>query len=200
MAQQHPEVQALLEVDRHDREIARLDDELRYLEGLLARERARVEAVERKVADARDRARELQRQLDALELEARSAAERQQKLRVQQNQVKTNEEYSALGRQIEAAGREIGEKEDAMLAGFEQQEALEAEIARLEDELAEARAQLARDTERLEGDMQAVRSRRDEQQRERAQALEKVGAKTRAMYERVLAKVKGRALAEVESG
>jgi predicted nucleic acid-binding Zn-ribbon protein len=194
---QHPDVQSLLEVDQRDQAIARLDDERAFLERSLGKERSRVEDFEAKVAAARGQLKEHQKHVDQIDLDMRANADKQQKLRIQQNQVKTNEEYSALGRQIEGLGKDSEQKEDAALQLYEKQEQVEAQIRELEEELKEAQADLAERQAEVNEEGKRIQGERDELVAARETAIEAVGKQTRSLYERVLEKVNGRALASL---
>lgn len=124
----NPELEHLIELDKTDREIARLNAEINALpkritliEAQLAEARAKLDA-----AKARVVAIEAERR--RLELDIQSANTKASKLRAQSSSVKTNEQYKAMLHEIAFAEAEIKALEDKILDGMEAAEKLSPQI------------------------------------------------------------------------
>jgi predicted nucleic acid-binding Zn-ribbon protein len=154
-------LQKLIELEKVDREIARLSDEVAALpkrvasiEEQLAEHKAAVEkakgALKTNEADRRK-----------LEAEIQTFQQKIVKYREQSSGVKTNEEYKALMHEVEFAEKQIGGCEDKILelmVALEAQEkalkaaeaSLKTEGAEVEKEKAEAHTRTAEDRKELE--------------------------------------------------
>jgi predicted nucleic acid-binding Zn-ribbon protein len=107
-------------------ELQRLDDELHRIAEAIAGLPAEREASQQTLEAARQRLADAEGQVEARQLEQRQAEsalqdaeELTKRLEVQQSQVKTNEAYTALLHEIEAAGRAISEAETRILEGMD---------------------------------------------------------------------------------
>ena len=175
-----------------EHEQRRLPDEIAAAEGLVQQARDAVAAARLRVEDAEKerRAREVQ----LLEFETQRG-----KFQGQTALVKTNEEYTALLREIDGMTQRISETEEAILLGME---AIDEASSRLESVEKEQRslekghlAEIASRSERLaevERELVVHRGQRDER-------LAALGPKAQALYERV-AKVHGSGVARIKAG
>src|SRR5690349_16244370 len=146
----NPDLERLIELEKVDREAARLTEEVAALP-------KRVAAIEQKLAEhkaAVEKAKagikgneSARRQLDA---DIKGFQEKIAKYRGQSSSVKTNDEYRALMHEVEFAEKQIGACEDKILElmiGLENEEKalkvaeaeLKTEAADVEKEKAEAR-------------------------------------------------------------
>lgn len=119
------------------------DDEIRALETRLAAIPKEVEELEREIAmekknlkDAEDALAEGQKNQRAAEGELAATEEKASKYQDQLMNVKSNEEYTAMQKQIEVTKKEIGDVETKILQGLDKIE-----------ELASARAERAKELE-----------------------------------------------------
>ena len=183
------------------RQLQTIDTELYRLRAQTRQKPLELEHVRQKVADQQVRAqtlearlREIQMQHKAKELELSTKESNVKKLQGQLFQVKTNKEYSAMQHEIDQSKADISLLEEdilGLLDGIDQakrehtaqlgllgqqQQALQAEEARVEEELAQIREQLA------------------QQQRQREGVLPAVPKDALSLYERILASREGRAL------
>jgi predicted nucleic acid-binding Zn-ribbon protein len=156
------DLQRLIELEKVDREVARLSDEVAMLpkrvasiEGQLADHKA---AVEKAKADLKGNETERRK----LEADIQTFQQKIIKYRGQSSGVKTNVEYKALMDEVAFAEKEISGCEDKILElmlSLETQEkalkaaeaALKTEGAEVEKEKAEARTRTAEDQKLLEG-------------------------------------------------
>jgi predicted nucleic acid-binding Zn-ribbon protein len=156
------DLQRLIELEKIDREVARLSDEVATLP-------KRVAAIEEQLADHKAAVEKAKTALKSNEVERRKLEADiqtfQQKIvkyRGQSSGVKTNEEYKALMHEVEFAEKEISGCEDKILElmiNLETQEkalksaeaSLKTEAAEVEKEKAEAHTRTAEDQKLLEG-------------------------------------------------
>jgi predicted nucleic acid-binding Zn-ribbon protein len=131
----HPDLANLIELERSDREITRLSDEISSLPKHLA-------VIEGKLADIKTR---VQKAHDALkaqdvikrrhESDIQDLQQKISKFKAQTLDVKTNEQYKALLHEIEFAELEIRRREDLILDGMSATEALNNDVKKINDEL-----------------------------------------------------------------
>lgn len=156
------DLQRLIELEKVDREVARLSDEVAALP-------KRVAAIEEKLAEhktavekAKGRIKGNESSRRQLETDIKGFQEKIVKYRSQSSSVKTNDEYRALMHEVEFAEKQIGGCEDKILElmisleneekALKQAEAeLKAEAADVEKEKAEARVRTAEDEKLLAG-------------------------------------------------
>lgn len=180
------DLEKLIELEKADREIARLTEEVAALP-------RRVAAIEEKLADdkaAVEHARTAIKSNEAgrrkLEAEIQASQQKIVKYREQSSSVKTNEEYRALMHEVEFAEKEISGAEDKIL---ELMMALEAE----EKALKAAEAQMKAETVEVEKEKVEARTRTAEDEKLLAGLAEKrnslrpgVSDSALAHYDRVM--------------
>jgi predicted nucleic acid-binding Zn-ribbon protein len=158
----NPDLQKLIELEKVDREIIRLADEVAAfprrvaaIEGKLAEHKAAVEKAKAQIKGNEGTRRQLEADIKAFQ-------EKIAKYRSQSSSVKTNDEYRALMHEVEFAEKQISGCEDKILElmisleseekSLKQAEAeLKAESADVEKEKAEARVRTAEDEKLLIG-------------------------------------------------
>jgi predicted nucleic acid-binding Zn-ribbon protein len=182
----HSDLAKLIELEKVDREIARLSDEVAALpkrvaaiEGKLADDKASVEK-----AKAAVKANEAARR--KLEADIQGFQQKIVKYREQSSSVKTNDEYRALMHEVQFAEQEISRCEDKIL---ELMIALEAE----EKSLKAAEADLKAEAAAVEKEKKEAHTRTAEDEKllsglgeQRTQLRTGVGDSSLAHYDRVL--------------
>ncbi len=162
------DLQKLIELEKVDREIGRLNDEVSALP-------RRIAEIEHKLSDAKaqvEQAKQAMRGQDSkrrqYESEIQSLQSKISKFRDQSLDVKTNDQYRALMHEIEFAEKEIRKNEDKILEIMEGNDLVERQVKATEGELklqtqavekekTEARALTEKDEKRL-AELQASRS------------------------------------------
>jgi len=131
----HPDLANLIELEKADREITRLSNEIAALPKHLA-------VIEGKLADIKNRVQKAQDAIKAQEATKRrhesDIQDLQQKIskfKAQTLDVKTNEQYKALLHEIEFAEGEIRKHEDQILDGMTATEALNNDLKNVNAEL-----------------------------------------------------------------
>jgi predicted nucleic acid-binding Zn-ribbon protein len=193
-------LELLLVLSRIDSEIQDLAAENEQLplsigELLDERRRARtdLEAVESRFEDLTKDRKRMERELEDLQAKLSD-------LTAKRLEIKTNEEYAALTHEIAFAGREIEEKEDAILGVLEQQENANSELAGLREGVAATEqdldARIAALREELKRLDDALAIKRDE----RLRVATRVDKAILERYERILASKGDAALANCADG
>ena len=156
------------------RELQEADQELRRLEGQKAAQdrilRARAAQIEKRGGEVdalRKKHLQARKQANQKELEVREKRAQIERLKVQQLQIRDNRQYAALQNEIKFAELSISKLEDEILSDYEDIEAVEAQIREVEAEAAKQhkeldalRAEVERQKDQLDGQIQACRAHR----------------------------------------
>lgn len=125
--------------------LQQLDDRISEIERKKDEIPARIRAGEtsfktagQKLAEEKDRLQDAARRQRALERELQEGQEKRKKQQARLLEVKTNEEYKALLKEIEHAGTINAQREDQILMLFEEIEQLEAAVQECERQLKES--------------------------------------------------------------
>ena len=109
-----------------------------------------------------------------LELDVGTRSDSIAKLRTQQYETRKNDEFSAMGREIERYQKEISGLEDQELELMEQADQLKAQIATEEKQTAAAKESIARQVANLDAKESALGGRLEELKKERADSAAKM--------------------------
>lgn len=193
-------IRDLLIVQERDRHLLDLAQRLDALPRDEARARQRLEHDQQAVAAAKEAMQQKGVSIQQLELEIETRQTTIGRLKTQQFETRKNDEFRALGHEIERYAAEIDELETRQL------EALEAADT-LQQRLSEAQAALARSEQVVEDDLEALAQRRKNLEADRLdtthrrdEALAAVDPEPRDLYQRLLRKKDGLAIAEVRAG
>lgn len=193
----HPDVKLAMELQKVDREIARLSAEVAYLprhikeiEGKLAGTQAQLEADRQALAGNQKERRKLESGIGAIQ-------DKISKYKGQIFDVKTNEQYKALQHEIGFGEDEIRKIEDKILERMETAEGLEAKVKRAEGQLAVERA----DVEKEKAEATA-RTRKDQEalavlEKQRSDLRRQITPSALANYDSLCRSRRGIAVAEV---
>lgn len=145
-----------------------------------------------KAAEERLRALQLSQKEKEIDLQTREANAR--KLQSQLFQVKTNREYSAMQREIDALKADNSVLEEAILKGFDAIEAATNARQQEQAKLTEAQSRFTAARARLDQDTTAIEQQIGELERSRKLLVPDVPSKALTVYERILALRDGVAL------
>ncbi len=134
----HPDVRKLLEVQKVDQSIAKIQRDLDSIPRERARREAALEAIRRRHDELAAALRQAEVDARSNETSIRSADEEIKKLEGRLNAVRNNAEYQATLLQIGSVRQERGKTEEAGLALLEGIEAMRAELGAKKSELDEA--------------------------------------------------------------
>lgn len=197
MSSNHPEVEALRKVDELDQKAGRLKREIADLPSDLEKHKRQSEAAKARVAACHDEQKKLEREIKKCEGEVAANKEQITKYQVQQNAAKTNEEYSALKKQMEALKKASSEIDDKALLHYEKIEALKVEEKDLKKGLADADGKLKAEEAEVKKEVAELEAKLGEIVAERATSEAKVSPQNLKLYRSIFEKLGNRGLATV---
>lgn len=122
-------IEKLLILQDRDRKIARVQDELARIEPERQQLKSRASNTQASLDAAKLRGKQIESQRKDLELEVEAQKQKIAKYSVQQFETKKNEEFKAIGHEIETCKASITKIEDKELELMEQAEAAQKEVA-----------------------------------------------------------------------
>jgi predicted nucleic acid-binding Zn-ribbon protein len=191
----HSDLEKLLQLDAIDRELAQLRAEIAALPKRVAEIETKLAGINAEVEKARKAIKDQETARRKQESDIQNLQQKISKYRDQMLSVKTNQEYRALGNEIEFSEQEIRLIEDRILEGMLDLEAREKQLKAVEAErkvqqsaIEKEKAEARTFTEKNEKAVAELLPKRE--------ALRKdIGDETLRHYDRVL-KVRGTAMAE----
>ena len=189
----YPELEQLLVLQDRQQKIKQIQTEIetvplqrKGLEAQLAASVAGVEALKQK-----NRHVEMDRK--KLELDVGTRAETIARLKTQQYQTRKNDEFQAIGHEIERYENEIGKIEDEELELMVQADTIKVDLAEEEKKAGVVRESIARQTKDLEAKSTTLQSQLEELLKERAEIAGKIDEDLLSRFERLF-KSKGDAV------
>jgi len=189
----YPELEQLLVLQDRQQKIKQIQTEIetvplqrKGLEAQLAASVAGVEALKQK-----NRHVEMDRK--KLELDVGTRAETIARLKTQQYQTRKNDEFQAIGHEIERYENEIGKIEDEELELMVQADTIKVDLAEEEKKAGVVRESIARQTKDLEAKSTTLQSQLEELSKERAEIAGKIDEDLLSRFERLF-KSKGDAV------
>jgi hypothetical protein len=196
----HPVVKQL-------RRLQELDLKVRHLGHQLQQIPKKHRAIDERIRSAKEPLEKAQAEKGALEaraseLKARLAAneEKERQLKLKTPQVKSNDEYSALLREMDAAKKERESLETQSLQDMERLEALDAEFPALQAANAKGEESVKEDRQALEEEKAALEKELLDAQQERADLQKAVHSGWFRRYNAVAAQRNGLAVAAAKGG
>ncbi len=182
-----PELEQLLILQDRDQKIKKIRAEVKsvplqraQLESQLAASAANLEA-------AKMRAREVEVHRKKLELDAGTRTESINRLKTQQYETRKNDEFRAMGNEIERYEKEIRAIEDQELELMDQVDKLKAIVAAEEKKAAAGRESIARQVADLEAKAKALEARMEELTRDRGEIASRIDEDIIDRFERLFA-------------
>ena len=189
----YPELEQLLVLQDRQQKIKQIETEIetvplqrKSLEAQLAASVAGVEALKQK-----NRHVEMDRK--KLELDVGTRAETIARLKTQQYQTRKNDEFQAIGHEIERYENEIRKIEDEELELMVQADTIKVDLAEEEKKAGVVRESIARQTKDLEAKSTTLQSQLEELLKERAEIAGKIDEDLLSRFERLF-KSKGDAV------
>ena len=181
----HAELEQLLVLQDRQQKIKQIQTEIRTLplqkQNLEAQLAASVASVE--VLKHKGRQVELDRK--KLELDVGTRAESVSRLKTQQYQTRKNDEFQAMGHEIERYENEISKIEDEELELMEQADKIKTELAAEEKKAATTRESNSRQMADLEAKSKTLQSRLEDLTKERAELTGKIDEDLLSRFERL---------------
>jgi predicted nucleic acid-binding Zn-ribbon protein len=196
----YSDLKTLIEIQRIDRQVADLSSQIDSYP-------QEIQALEKQLNDFIHAHEERQQRLSSnqktrrdLEGEIQVIHQKITKHKDQLFQVKTNEQYRAMLKEIEGEEINIRSVEDQILENMVEAEELQKQLKEAAAKLDGEKARLAAEKSRVEGLLKACREERDQAATERQKLAGDLDAGLRNHYERVRKGRDGIALAEVRNG
>jgi predicted nucleic acid-binding Zn-ribbon protein len=161
---------------------------------------ARLEAARQQVADAKGRLSESQAARRTLEKDVAVHQGRLSKFRDQLMAVKTNVEYQAMQKEIEFAQHEVKAIEDKVLERMLEGDELAAVVKRADGALAAEQKAVDADRRQLKTELGELRASLERLAGERAQIVAAITPNVLTIYDLMLKRRQGIALAEARAG
>lgn len=181
----HSELEQLLVLQDRQQKIKQIQTEIETvplqrnsLEAQLASSAADVEAL-------KQRGRHVEIERKKLELDAGTRAESIARLKTQQYQTRKNDEFQAIGHEIERYENEIRKIEDEELELMMEADKLKAELGAEEKKAATVKESITRQTNDLESKSTTLESRLEELTKERAEIAGKIDEDLLGRFERL---------------
>ena len=172
--------------------LQKLDDAIRVLESRLAKIPKEIQALEKEIAmeranlkAAEDRLTDALKHQRANEGELASIEENRSKFRDQLMKVKTNEEYRAMQKQIEASTQEIGHAEEKILIGMDSLEELARERGARVHELEKGQKEVVAMEKELKDEEAKLQTERASQIEAREKLLETIPEELFGHYRKI---------------
>jgi len=189
----------LLIIQERDRKLLRLEQETQDIplrksqfEELLSDDVKAVEAAKEQVQKISVQIKELEGQVDAEQ-------QRVTKYKEQQLQVKNNDEYRALTKEIETVGNDVALIEERELGFLEELEAAKVVLIDYEKRLKEERARIDEDLKTLDGRAKDLEAQVEQISSDRSKLAEQADPSWLNRYNRILANKKDVAIVPVQN-
>jgi predicted nucleic acid-binding Zn-ribbon protein len=196
----HSDLEQLLILQDRQQKIRQIQAEIETvplrrtsLETELAASASAVDALKQK-------ARQVEVDRKRLELDVGTRTESIARLKTQQYQTRKNDEFQALGHEIERYENEIGKIEDEELELMVQADKVKADLTEEEKKAAGVRESITRQTADLDEKSKALQSRLEELTRERADLAGKIDEDLLGLFERLFQSKGDAAIVAIEHG
>jgi predicted nucleic acid-binding Zn-ribbon protein len=192
-ARVHPELEQLLVLQDRQQKIKQIQTEVETLPLQRKNLESRVASTVAGVEALKQKARQVEMDRKKLELDVGTRAESISRLKTQQYQTRKNDEFQAMGHEIDRYENEIRKIEDEELELMVQADKLKAELDAEEKKAGAVKESIARQTMDLETKSKTLQSRLEELTRERAEIAGKIDEDLLGRFERIF-KSKGDAV------
>ncbi len=179
------ELEQLLILQDRDQKIKQIQNELTTVPRQRVQLEAQVAAATARLEALKQRGRQVEVDRKKLELDAGTRTESINRLKTQQYETRKNEEFRAIGNEIERYAREVQQIEDQELELMDQTDKLKIEIAAEDARVSAARDSVAKQMRDLEQKARALESRLGELSNERAEIASRVDEDVLNRFERL---------------
>jgi len=179
------ELEQLLILQDRDQKIKQIQNELTTVPRQRVQLEAQIAAATARLEALKQRGRQVEVDRKKLELDAGTRTESINRLKTQQYETRKNEEFRAIGNEIERYAREVQQIEDQELELMDQTDKLKIEIAAEDARVSAARDSVAKQTRDLEQKTCALEARLGELSNERAEIASRVDEDVLNRFERL---------------
>jgi len=195
-----PQISQLLQLQERDQRIRALQKELKDIPKNEALARTQLAGDLAAVESAQQKAKEIEVQIKSLELDIQTRQNSIKRLQDQQFETRKNEEFQALGTEVQRYQREVGGLEDRELEHMEALEAAKAVIKEAQARLAATQARVDEELQALSARAAGVRQRLEAEQTERETLADPIEPGALDLYNRLFAKKPDAAVVAMENG
>ena len=194
------DIRQLLVLQDRDAKANRLEAELESIDP--EREKTRRESIRTQQVLEQTKQDHMQLEVRRKDLENEVESRKEQILKYSQQQLETkkNEEYQALGREIDHTRQAISEIEDRELELMEEQDVFKTKLAEAKRVAEEAKASEAAMLSDLDEREKNIEKELDELDEEREEIVKTINKKTFVLYERLLDTKEGRVIVGIDHG
>lgn len=196
----HPELEQLLVLQDRQQKIRQIQAEIETvplrrntLEAQLAASASALDALKQK-------ARQVEVDRKKLELDVATRTESIARLKTQQYQTRKNDEFQALGHEIQRYENEIRKIEDEELELMVQADKVRADLNEEEKKAADVKDSIARQTADLDEKSKALQARLEELNKERAELAGKIDEDLLGLFERIFKSKGDAAIVAIDHG
>ncbi len=181
------ELEQLLILQDRAQQIRRVEAELKSVPLERKSLDAQVAAASANLEAVKDRSRHLEMEKKRLELDVGTRNESIARLKTQQYETRKNDEFAAMGREIERYQNEINALEDQELELMEQADVLKAQIAAEAQQAAAAKESIAKQVANLDAKEGTLSGRLEELKKERGELAAQVDEDLLDLFNRLFA-------------
>ncbi|MDQ2659214.1 MAG: C4-type zinc ribbon domain-containing protein [Verrucomicrobiota bacterium] len=182
-----PELEQLLILQNRDQKIRQIRLELKTAPEQRAQVEAHLAASAAGLEAAKKKAQQVEVDRKKLELDVGTRTDSINRLKTQQYETRKNEEFRAMGNEIERYEKEIRAIEDQELELMEQTDKLKAEVAAEEKKVAGERESVARQLADLDGKTKTLEGQLESLVQERAEISSRIDEDVLERFERLFA-------------
>ena len=196
----HPELEQLLILQDRQQKIRQIQSEIETVPLRRKSLEAQLAATESAVDVLRHKTRQIEVDRKKLELDVGMRNESIARFKTQQYQTRKNDEFQALGHEIERFENEIRKIEDEELELMVQADKVKADLAEEEKKATGVKESIARQTADLDEKSKALESRLEELTRERGELAGKIDEDLLGLFERLFKSKGDAAIVAIEHG
>jgi predicted nucleic acid-binding Zn-ribbon protein len=196
----HPELEQLLVLQDRDQKIRQIQNEVKTVPLERQNLESQAAASQAAVDTLKQKSRQLEVDRKKLELDANTRRESILRLKTQQYQTRKNDEFQAMGHEIERYENEIRKIEDDELELMDQAEKVKVELTAEEKKAAGTKDSITRQLNDLQEKSQALESRLQELSKERTELAGKIDEDAVNRFERLFKSKGDAAIVAVEHG
>lgn len=179
-------IEKLLILQDRDRKISRVKNELARIEPERRELQSRAANTQTSLDAAKLRVKKIETERKDLELQVEAQKQKIAKYSIQQFETKKNEEFKAIGHEIESCKKTITEIEDKEIELMEQAEAAQKEVVAATQLASEAKKHVDGQITELNGREENLKKELDELSANREELAAAVDESARSRYERLL--------------
>ena len=195
-----PEIEKLLVIQHRDQNIRKLEKQIANIPEEEADIRDRLSEEREAEAEALANVQKVEVEIKNIELDVQTRRDSVAKLKVQQFETKKNEEFRAMGEEIERYEKEISELEDQEIELMEESEALSEVLQGARSILKESEESVETDIESLHRTCDTWKKEKQAEQEKREQAAAEVDEDLLSEYERTFQAKNGNAVVGLIDG